>query len=82
VLAERHRQDIRWGEQNHPDEWWLAILTEEVGEVAMAILHDEFGSGNGGEDEHQVRREVVQIAAVALAWLECLARAALEEKKT
>ncbi|SEB15903.1 hypothetical protein SAMN05421743_12160 [Thalassobacillus cyri] len=34
---ERRRQDKKWGVQRHPYPYWLAILTEEVGEVAQAI---------------------------------------------
>ena len=44
VLAEQQRQDDKWGVQNHDDLTWLAILTEEVGETAQAILKV------GGED--------------------------------
>lgn len=42
VLAERIRQDEKWGLQHHFYHEWLAILVEEVGEVAQAILerHD------------------------------------------
>ncbi len=34
VVLERMRQDAKWGEQNHPEAMWLAILAEEFGEVA------------------------------------------------
>lgn len=44
VVSERHRQDIKWGPQHHSPEVWLTILTEEVGEVARAIL-DEWAVG-------------------------------------
>ncbi len=47
VIAERHRQDAKWrggpGDCAHPDtpdRQRLAILIEEVGEVARAILED------------------------------------------
>lgn len=48
----------------------LAILTEEVGEVARAILE----GGNIVSDKHSadLRKELVQVAAVALAWVESL----------
>jgi NTP pyrophosphatase (non-canonical NTP hydrolase) len=65
---ERHAQDAKWGEQNHDDFIWTAILTEEVGEAAQAALHAKFG-GHG-----DLREELVQVAAVALAWLECMDR--------
>ena len=29
ITAERQRQDWKWGEQNHDDFVWCAILTEE-----------------------------------------------------
>lgn len=34
VAEERGRQNARWGAQHHPPGIWLAILAEEVGEVA------------------------------------------------
>lgn len=60
VLRERTRQDEKWGEQNHDDLYWLGILMEEVGELAQGIIE---GSPN-------YRKELVQIAAVAVAWAE------------
>lgn len=70
VAAERARQDARWGEQNHDAYTYLAILTEEVGEAAQAALHDQFGGKAAGTLE----AEVIQIAAVAVAWVECIRR--------
>ncbi len=67
ILNERLRQDEKWGVQDHPDEIWLAILVEEVGELCEAVLHEKFKMG-GDKD---VRTEAIQIAAVALAWIEC-----------
>ena len=60
ILEERDRQDAKWGDQSHhPDEKWLAILVEEVGEMAKDLLE--------GKDW---RGEAVQAAAVLVAWLE------------
>jgi len=70
IHAERARQDMVWGEQNHDDTTWLTILTEEVGEVAQAALHDRFG----GQAAGTLRQELIQTAAVIVAWLECLER--------
>lgn len=70
VQEERQRQDAKWGEQNHDDYRWLAILTEEVGELAQAMLHSQFGGEHAGTE----RVELVQVAAVAVQWLECMAR--------
>lgn len=63
VGQEREAQDLKWGEQNHRDSVWLAILTEEVGECAKAILE-----GKG------LTRELIQVAAVAVAWVESRGR--------
>lgn len=77
VIDERNRQDYKWGEQNHAPEWWLAILGEEYGELAQAILETHFdanpdGSPHGGISN--IRKEAVQCAAVALALVECIDR--------
>lgn len=37
VREERRNQDQKFGPQDHPSEVWLAILLEEVGEVAELI---------------------------------------------
>ena len=38
VLAERERQDSKWGDQTaNSDEHWTVILTEELGEVAREV---------------------------------------------
>jgi NTP pyrophosphatase (non-canonical NTP hydrolase) len=70
VLHERARQDRRWGEQNHDPFTYLTVLTEEVGELAQAALHTRFG----GPMASGLREEAVQVAAVALAIVECLDR--------
>lgn len=76
IRAERERQNKKWGEQNHDDYRWLAILTEEVGELAQAILHDEFGGSHAGT----AKTELVHVAAVAVQWLECMERRQLTKR--
>lgn len=76
ILAERVRQDQKWGEQNHPPIEWLAILTEEVGELAKEV--NEHRWRERPDSLAKLRAELVQVAAVAVAWLECLDRAAKE----
>ncbi len=71
VLKERLRQDAKWGEQNHEDSIWLAVLTEEVGEAGKAILQDTFSDIGGN-----LREELVHSAAVIVAWIEKLDREA------
>lgn len=72
ILVERIKQDDHWGEQNHNPYIYLSILIEEVGELAQAILQTQFGGDKGGL--HNIRKEAVHTAAVALALLECLDR--------
>lgn len=88
IHAERARQDKRWGEQNHPDGTggigarhaaidarmrcqaaakagtltWHDVLLEEFCE---AIAEDDFG---------KLRAELIQVAAVAVAWAEAIDR--------
>lgn len=70
VLAERVRQDTRFGEQNHEANNWCVILAEEFGEVAKEACDVTF-SGKSTED---LEAELVQVAAVCVAWLECIRR--------
>jgi hypothetical protein len=105
VYAERCRQDVQYGEQNHLDiqpvsgvsdpEWapfvladryhlltakeatraceaafaqacgdWARILVEEVCEAIGAAL----------DSQAHLRRELLQVAAVCVAWVECIDR--------
>jgi hypothetical protein len=78
VMDERLRQDAKWGEQNHDDPVWAAILGEEVGEACKATLERAFG-WDGGIDttstpSELLRAELVQVAAVAVAWIERIDR--------
>jgi NTP pyrophosphatase (non-canonical NTP hydrolase) len=75
VSIERRAQIEQWGDQSgHPDTTWLAILTEEVGEAAQAVLHDKFGGKAAGE----LRWELIQVAAVAVAWIEAIDKRGLK----
>lgn len=71
VLQERDRQDAQFGAgRNIPMPLYLAILTEEVGELAQAVVDDHFG----GAAADGLFDEAVQVAAVALAIVEMLLR--------
>ena len=63
VIGERAHQDAKWGRSfpGRTDDRWLTILTEEVGECANAILSGE---------ESALEKEIIQVAAVCLSWLE------------
>jgi hypothetical protein len=74
IDAERGRQKLKWA---GPHDWGvgdcssfqvdplvkLAVLGEEYGEVARALLE---------KDTDQLRLELIQLAAVAVAWSEAL----------
>jgi len=75
IEAERYRQAVKWSNEHT---WGygdcssddvqpivkVAVLTEETGEVARAVLDRQPVS--------DLRAELVQVAAVAVAWLESL----------
>ena len=67
INVEREYQLKKWGEQKHSDEKWLAILTEEVGEVAKAILENDDVELDGLGDPTPT--EMCQVAAVLESWV-------------
>lgn len=73
ITKERVRQDEKHGWQKthgrHLNEWWLAILMEEVGEASEEMIELHF---EGKESEADLRDEVIQIASVAIAWAEAI----------
>jgi len=79
IMIERVKQDDKWSEQNHAPEWWMQILMEEVGEAAKALLEASFSvSGKQLKAEPawliDYRKELVQVAAVAIAAIESFDR--------
>lgn len=76
IENERLNQDLKWGIQNHDDAHWLTILTEEVGEVAECMCNAKITTNSEQAEKHneQMDAELVQCAAVIIAWLECRAR--------
>lgn len=68
ILAEREKQNKKWirvaGIWNDTSLTKLAVLIEEVGEVGRAIYEKE--------ERARLREELVQVAAVAVAWAETL----------
>lgn len=64
IREERAAQDQKWGsqrEQSYPV--WNTILSEEVGEAAKEVLEKR---------RDKLRMELVQVAAVAVAWIEAI----------
>lgn len=75
IRTERQAQDLKWGEQNHNNFEWAAVLMEEVGEVCEASLKTASHMGEHEyPDDTQVREELVQVAAVVVAWIQAIDR--------
>lgn len=72
IQAERDKQDKMWGEQNHGKYEWLTILIEEVGEAAESALENH--------DSNYIK-ELVQVAAVAVAAIESFTRQKNQRKE-
>lgn len=73
VLHEVTRQRAIWGQQDHEPSRWALILGEEVGEVSRAAL-EVYSDESGGEAIANLRAELVQVAAVAVSWIQSLDR--------
>ena len=76
ILLERERQQEKW---NEPPGVWpcdattkLAVLAEEFGEVARGVLQ---------RDAANVREELIQVAAVAMKWLEAFSAEEITNRK-
>jgi hypothetical protein len=87
VRDERRIQDARWGEQNHPDGTGeeyadIAASAKRAYEAAAAlrrltwkdILLEEVCEACAEPNEKRLREELVQVAAVAVAWVEAIDR--------
>ncbi|GLZ77095.1 hypothetical protein Afil01_19020 [Actinorhabdospora filicis] len=88
VRAERARQDELWGEQNHVDGTGMKRHQEaleatrditdrsaEVGTLTWAeILSEEVAEALAEHDPVKLRAELIQVAAVAVAWVEAIDR--------
>lgn len=88
VFDERDNQDRKWGEQNHPngtggtDVWPIRdqvrafcdrTHSEGVG-TWTSILAEEVLEAFAEEDPDLLRAELIQVAAVAAAWVQCIDR--------
>lgn len=87
VRQERLQQDRKWGEQNHPDGTadYFKITADAMRSVAdyhaktetltwRHILEEEFYEALAETDPVKLRAELVQVAAVAVAWIEAIDR--------
>lgn len=91
VLAERRRQHEKWGKQDFPDgtkttesnQQYLSALKEKNDEAATKgslsfaeILREEFVEAVTEENPDNLRKELVQVAAVCVQWIQ-----AIDERK-
>jgi len=85
ILAEREKQDVRWGVQDHLD-GTAKHYTEQATDFKRlaaqqayrgyitwnTILQEEVFEALSSSNEEHLRLELVQVAAVAMAWIEAL----------
>jgi hypothetical protein len=89
VRNERIAQDIKWGQQNHPDGTNLrfeeranaarvmADIAADEGNLTWAdILLEEVYEALAETDNADLRAELIQVAAVCVAWVEAIDRRA------
>lgn len=88
ISDERIRQNDQWGEQNHPDgtsitshkrqadnRRWLCDQAAKDGKVTWKhILDEEVYEAFAETDPVKLREELIQVAAVAVAWVEAIDR--------
>jgi len=89
VVGERRRQDTLWGRQDHVDGTGfghyleLGIALDSMGrsrqdEIPMCwadILIEEVGEALSEMDPEKLKTDLIQVAAVAVSWVESISRA-------
>ena len=91
IEAERARQDAKWGEQNHPSTMTAVGVASAIRDGARRecnsaarsgrltwqhIADEEFWEAIAEPAPAAQRTELVQLAAVVVAWIECIDRRA------
>lgn len=89
VAQERRNQEAKWGQQNHPDgtgnylrytlhannQRMIVETRAQNDSLAYSdILLEEVAEAVECTDADKLRAELVQVAAVAVAWIECIDR--------
>ena len=77
IQAEATRAHLKHGEHSMLGPRYssgdrLAILVEEVGEVARELTYDHGGAGSGDGRRDELVKELIQVAAMAASWVEYL----------
>jgi len=94
VAAERARQDAKWGEQDHPDgtgggnaiaaavgaRMQCQLAAKEGALTWRDVMREEVGEAFAETDPAKLRAELIQVAAVAVAWAEAIDRRANAER--
>lgn len=94
VEAELYRQDAKWGEQNWPDgtgELYQVIAADRAKSITdlcaqegsvtyMHILQEEVAEAFAESDQSKLMTELIQVAAVATAWVEKILRDNVSER--
>lgn len=93
VINELARQDSLWGEQNHPNGTGMTGDKERA-DAARHVCNTMFRTGSGTwrdilneevqeafaeNDPDALREELIQVAAVAIAWVESINRGSQRE---
>lgn len=90
LVAERLRQNAKWGEQNHPDGTGSPYSTIDANYYRMRcdtafaegrgtwahILQEEVAEAIAETAPDKLTAELIQVAAVVLAWVEAVQRKA------
>lgn len=90
ICEERTRQEEKWGQQNHPDwhgdfsvgftaDWARMVNDLRAKRNGLAwdwILLEEVAEALEADSREHLREELVQVCAVAIAWVEAIDRRA------
>lgn len=83
VKDERDRQDAEFGKQEHDPAYWLAILGKQTGQLGEAVVqHKWSGPFAKAMLTHKMYNECAQVAAVAVAMMEAIARGEIPDEIT
>lgn len=87
VYEERRRQDLTWGEQNHPngtDSDFAAMrehMRQRCKDAANTstvtwehVASEEYFEALAETDDERLRAELIQLTAVLVAWVACIDR--------
>ena len=58
--------------KDHDDPDWLAVLTEELGEVAKVLCDHRHGLMDDDGRDEELREELIQLGAMCAAWVDAI----------